>query len=138
EWLALRQTRKTRHGYLFVREGGRRVGDKTLSTSLEEIKAIAGLKGDPRIRPHSIRHAAATRLLRNGADIRSIQTWLGHSDLKTTAIYLHSDEQQIRAVAHLAAFRPQLEQHSPTPVVERQPDRHAFFQQRRRIDRKDR
>src|SRR5207248_3156001 len=69
-------------------------------------KAIAGFKGDPRIQPHSIRHAAATRLMRNGADIRSIQAWLGHSQLQTTAIYLHTDEEQVRKIAPLAGLRP--------------------------------
>jgi site-specific recombinase XerD len=72
EWIAMRQQMVCRHEYLFVGQGRRRVGHNSLTTIIEEIKAIAGMRGDPRIKPHSIRHAAATRLMRNGADIRSI------------------------------------------------------------------
>jgi site-specific recombinase XerD len=103
--MAMRQQMVCRHEHLFVGHGRRRVGHNSLSTILEEIKAIAGMRGDPRIKPHSIRHAAATRLMRNGADIRSIQAWLGHSDLKTTAIYLHTDEHQVRKIANLAGLQ---------------------------------
>jgi site-specific recombinase XerD len=106
EWLALRQGLGCRHDFLFVTDKQRRFGENALAAMLEEVKAIAGFKGDARIKPHSIRHAAATRLLRNGADLRSIQTWLGHSQLETTAIYLHTDEQQVRKIAPLAALRP--------------------------------
>lgn len=105
EWLAFRQTFTCRHDYLFVSEGKRPFGETSLTSMLEEVKAIAGFKGDPRIKPHSIRHAGATRLLRNGADIRSIQAWLGHSQLQTTAIYLHTDEEQVRKIAPLASLR---------------------------------
>lgn len=106
EWLALRGKRNCRHEFLFLGEDGRRLGDNGLHALLEDAKAIAGFKGDPRIKPHSIRHAAATRLLRNGADIRSIQAWLGHSQLQTTAIYLHTNEQQVRKIAPLASLQP--------------------------------
>jgi site-specific recombinase XerD len=105
DWLAMRQKLVTGHSALFVTEDRRRLGEGTLSTLLEEVKAIAGLKGDPRVKPHSIRHAGATRLLRNGADLRSIQVWLGHSQLQTTALYLHTDEQQSRKIAPLAGLR---------------------------------
>jgi site-specific recombinase XerD len=97
EWSALRKTRaRCKHDALFVTEQHQRVGERTLRHALEELKAIAGLRDDPRIKPHSIRHAAATRMLRNGADIRSIQAFLGHSQLQTTAVYLHHSEQQLR------------------------------------------
>lgn len=105
EWLAMRAKLGYRHPFLFAGENRAHFGEVSLRTMLEEIKAIAGLKGDPRIKPHSIRHAAATRLLRNGADLRSIQAWLGHSQLQTTAIYLHTDEQQARKIAPLASFQ---------------------------------
>jgi site-specific recombinase XerD len=116
DWMAIRLTLKCRHDFLFVSEGRRRIGNQGLTSIVEEVKAVAGLRGDPRIKPHSIRHAAATRLLRNGADVRSIQAWLGHSDLKTTAVYLHTDQQQIRGLAELAGFQRQPD---PTAVPER-------------------
>jgi len=104
EWLALRQQKSYTHDALFTTETRQRLGENSLYHVLDDVKAIAGFRGDPRIKPHSIRHAAATRLLRNGADIRSIQAWLGHSHLQTTAIYLHTDEQQCRRIAVLAGF----------------------------------
>jgi hypothetical protein len=66
-------------------------------------------------------------LLRNGADLKSIQTWLGHSDLKATADYLHSDEEQIRSVADLAGFkRP-----SEAATAPERPSRAAYRRLRR-------
>jgi site-specific recombinase XerD len=105
-WLAMRGTLPAKHDGLFTTENHRRLGEQGLYTLLEDIKAIAGYKADPRIKPHSIRHAAATRLMRNGADIRSIQTWLGHAHLQTTAVYLHTDEEQARKIADLASIKP--------------------------------
>jgi len=131
EWLAMRGQQRCAHQYLFVGEGGRRFGENTLAHMLEEIKAIAGLKNDPRIKPHSIRHAAATRLMRNGADIRSIQTWLGHSQLQTTALYLHTDEEQVRKIAPLAGFRP-TDPARPERVTEPERERRAARYRRRR------
>jgi site-specific recombinase XerD len=132
DWLAIRDALPCRHPYLFVGEGRRRVAEQGLARMLEEIKAIAGMRGDRRVLPHSIRHAAATRLLRNGADMKSIQTWLGHSDLKTTAIYLHSDEQQIRAVADLAGFNRQQELRSEGMRAPERPSHSAYQRFRRR------
>jgi site-specific recombinase XerD len=62
EWLAMRAQMGCSHEFLFIGMGHRRLGEFTLAAIIEEIKAIAGMKGDPRIKPHSIRHAAATPL----------------------------------------------------------------------------
>ncbi len=82
---------KTQSHHLFVSAyGGHPIHGRIINRMLQIVIQKAGLAGQG-ITPHKLRHTFATHLIRNGVDIRTVQELMGHSELETTAKYLHSD-----------------------------------------------
>jgi site-specific recombinase XerD len=89
---------------LFVNPRGEPLRGKAINEALDALLEQAGLAGQG-ITPHKLRHTFATQLILKGVDIRTVQELLGHSDLETTARYLHSDVRtKLAAVGRLTGL----------------------------------
>jgi site-specific recombinase XerD len=90
--------------YMFVRHdraksGQKEVGPLTPRSMERLVRHYAAAAGIPKkVSPHTLRHSFATDLLMNGADLRSVQSMLGHASITTTQIYTHITNQQLREV----------------------------------------
>jgi len=88
-----------KHEFVFCQKNGRVIGSSWIKKRFSKWLKRAGIElGGRRIVPHSSRHSLASLLEERGVSLRYIQELLGHSDLKTTKIYLHITEKTIRDI----------------------------------------
>ncbi len=81
--------------WVFLSLRGQRLRRQSAWVRLRKHAAAAGI--DRPISPHKLRHSFATHLLEGGADLRSVQTLLGHADISTTQVYTHVSDAHVRA-----------------------------------------
>jgi site-specific recombinase XerD len=93
EALFIRIPKKENYG----KESDLRLTPRTIQRIVKKYAIKAGIMGKS-VSPHKLRHSFATDLLRNGADIRSVQSLLGHSSVTTTQIYTHVTDKQLKEV----------------------------------------
>ncbi len=89
----------SKQGLVFMSQRGRKYNKRTIQEIVRKAAKKARIK--KRATPHTLRHSFATHLLEAGADIRYIQQLLGHKSLKTTQIYTHVANKDIKKLANL-------------------------------------
>ena len=86
--------RKENSALLFLGTGGRRLTRQRVW----QLVAKASISSGRHASPHMLRHSCATHMVENGADLRTVQTILGHSDISTTQIYTHVALDRLKSV----------------------------------------
>ena len=88
--------KKHSDGNVFLSKNGKQLTRMTIFNIMKKWTLISGINKD--ISPHTFRHSFATHLLEGGADLRAVQEMLGHSDISTTQIYTHLDNEYLKEV----------------------------------------
>ena len=98
-WLAQSSKERERDGsgrtaLLFIARRGKKLTRQRVWQMVRAASAASGRKASP----HMLRHSCATHMVENGADLRTVQTILGHSDISTTQVYTHMALDRLRTV----------------------------------------
>jgi integrase/recombinase XerD len=80
--------------FLFIRSGGHKLTRQRIWQMVGQASAASGRHASP----HMLRHSCATHMVENGADLRTVQTILGHADISTTQVYTHLALDRLRSV----------------------------------------
>lgn len=108
-WFLDRKQMDIKHGeedYVFLNRRGSRLTRTMILIMIKRLGEEAGIKKT--ISPHTLRHSFATALLEGGADLRAIQSLLGHETIGTTEIYTHID---------ITSLRKEILEHHPRNIV---------------------
>ncbi|GET44905.1 site-specific tyrosine recombinase XerD [Capnocytophaga felis] len=100
---------KGHEDFVFLNRRGKQLTRAMIFTIVRQVAENIGLK--KKISPHTFRHSFATHLLENGANLRAIQTMLGHESITTTEIYVHVENSHLREI--LTSFHPRQNMKSP-------------------------
>ncbi len=84
----------SRSSLIFIRRGGHKLTRQRVWQMVRSASAASGRKASP----HMLRHSCATHMVENGADLRTVQTILGHADISTTQVYTHLALDRLRTV----------------------------------------
>ncbi|MDD5097531.1 MAG: site-specific tyrosine recombinase XerD [Candidatus Omnitrophica bacterium] len=104
EFSRLHFLKKKTSEFLFINRSGNKISRQSIWKLIKQYALQARIKKP--IKVHTLRHSFATHLLERGADLRSVQEMLGHSNISTTQIYTHIDKDRLKSIHKMFHPRP--------------------------------